>query len=221
MRQAGADDDQRGVLLADLVAGGAERGQLVGVDVLHLVDEQPDADGQVGGQVGGVAEQLGEVHLQVAGVGPALRGDHVDRRVPADALAVVLRGAQGERLQDAAELLDPLVVAVPVAELAHRGVHRLGDRQPDALVRAGLDLAGAPGALHRQAAEGVEQDGLADAAQAAEDHAALGPAGGDAFEHDLELLTSASRPASSGGRCPAPGAYGFRIGSTIALYEAV
>ncbi len=188
MRQAGADDDQRRALLRDLVAGGAQRGQVVGADVLHLVDEQSDADGQVAGQVGRVGEQLDQVHLEVAGVGPALRGDHVDRRMPADALAIVLRGPQREGLQYCAELVDPLVVAVPVTEFAHGGVHRLGDRQPDALVRPGLDLAGTPGTLDRLAPQRVEQHRLADPAEPADStRLRSGRARRDTFEHHLEL----------------------------------
>ena len=60
--------------------------------------------------------------------------------------------------------------------------------QPQRLVGPGLDLAGAPGALDGQAAQRVEQHRLADAAQAGEHHAAVGTAGGDPFEGDLELL---------------------------------
>ena len=50
VRQPGADHDQRGALLADLVAGAAERGELGGGDVLHLVDEERDADAEVAGR---------------------------------------------------------------------------------------------------------------------------------------------------------------------------
>jgi hypothetical protein len=55
-------------------------------------------------------------------------------------------------------------------------------------------------------AQRVEQHGLADAAQAGEHEAALGPAAGDPLEDDVEGVQLAVAPASSGGRCPAPGA---------------
>ena len=194
----------------DLVARGAERGKVVRADVLHLVDEHADTDGQVVRQVGRVGEQLDQVHLEITRVGPALRGDDVDRWVPADALAIVLRGPQREGLQDSAELVDPFVVAVPVTEFAHRGVHRLRDRQPDALVRAGLDLAGAPRALDRLAPQRVEQHGLADATQPGQHQAPLWPTCGDPLEHHLELphLGVASgqlrRPLTGAGRIGIP-----------------
>ena len=59
------------------------RRDVVGLHVLHLVDEQRDAAADVGGHAGGVAEQLDEVDLHVAGVGPAGRGGHVDAGLPA------------------------------------------------------------------------------------------------------------------------------------------
>ena len=65
VRQAGADDDQGGALLADLVAGAAQRRELGARDVLHLVDEQGDADPEVAGQLGDVGEQLDQVELEV------------------------------------------------------------------------------------------------------------------------------------------------------------
>ena len=59
------------------------RGDVVGLDVLHLVDEQGDAAADVGGDAGGVAEQLDQVDLHVAGVGAAGRGRDVDAGLPA------------------------------------------------------------------------------------------------------------------------------------------
>ena len=107
---------------------------------------------------------------------------------PAAPLAVLELGAQREGLEHAGDLVDLVGVAVPVGDLADGGVHGLGEREPQRLVGSGLDLAGAPGALDRQAAQRVEQHRLADAAQAGEHHAAVGTAGGDPFEGDLELL---------------------------------
>ena len=47
--EARADDDQRRALLGELVAGGADGRDVVGLHVLHLVDEQRDAAADVGG----------------------------------------------------------------------------------------------------------------------------------------------------------------------------
>ena len=127
--EPGADDDQRRALLGELVAGGADRRDVVGLHVLHLVDEQRDAAADVGGHAGGVAEQLDEVDLHVAGVGPAGRGGDVDARLPAVAdLRVARRLPQGEGLEDAEDLLDRLLVLVARPELAQRHVQRRGDR---------------------------------------------------------------------------------------------
>ena len=169
VRQPGADDDQGRALLADLVAGAAQRSELGAGDVLHLVDEQRDADTEVTGEGGDVGEQLDQVELEVAGVRAARGGDDVDRRLPAvlprAGLAVLELGAQRERLQYAGDLVDPVGVAVPVGHLADRGMHCLGQRQPKGLVGSRLDLAGAPGALHSQAAQRVQQHRLAHAAE--------------------------------------------------------
>ena len=157
------------------------------LDVLHLVDEDRDPDAEVAGQVGDVGEQLDQVELEVAGVGAAPHRRHVGGRAPADLLAVRERGPQREGLHDARDRVDPVGVAVPVGDLADGGVHRLRERQPQRLVGTGLELAGPPGPLHREPAQRVEQHGLADPAQPGEHHRALGAAGGDPLEGDLEL----------------------------------
>ena len=64
---------------------------------------------------GGVAEQLDQVDLHVAGVGPAGGGGHVDAGLPAVADLGVGRLPQGEGLEDAEHLLDRLLVPVPWA----------------------------------------------------------------------------------------------------------
>ena len=136
-------------------------------------------------------------------------------------LAVGHAGALRERLHDAGHAVDAFGIAMPVPDVADGGMHRLGDRDPDALVRPGLDLAGPPVALDGEAAQRVEQHRLADATQSGQHEGALGAAGGDPFEGDLELLQLAVTAGQLGGRWPAPGAYGFRIGSTLRLYEPV
>ena len=65
MRQARTDHDERAAGLGKLMAGGAQRGYVSRRHVLHLVDEQGDADAEVGRHRGGFGEELGEVDLQV------------------------------------------------------------------------------------------------------------------------------------------------------------
>jgi len=55
------------------------------------------------------------------------------------------------------------------------------------LVGPSLQLAGAPQSPNRHRAEVVQQDGLADTAQAGEHHAPFGPTSGDTFKYHLEL----------------------------------
>ena len=173
--------------MADLVDSAAEGGELGGGDVLHLVDEQADADAEVARQLADVGEQLHQVELEVAGVGTALGGGHVARRRPAEALAVLELGAHRERLDHAGHRVDAVGVAVPVGDVTDGGVHGLGDRQPHRAVGAGLDLAGPPRPLDGLAAQRVEEHGLADTAQSGQHHAALGASGSDALEGHLEL----------------------------------
>lgn len=61
-------------------------------------------------------------------------------------------------------------------------------RTPDRLVGPSLDLPGPPQPLHGHRLEGVEKDGLADAAQTGDDHAALRAATRHPLQDDFELL---------------------------------
>jgi hypothetical protein len=96
-----------------------------------------------------------------------------------------------------------------MGDLADRRVHRLRERQPEGLVGPRLDLPGAPRAFDREAAEGVQEHGLADAAQAGEHHRALGTAGGHPLQRHLELAQLAVAPGELGG--PLPGARGVGV----------
>ena len=184
--------------------------------VLHLVDEQGDADAQVGGDRGGVGEQLGQVDLEVARVGPAAGGGHVDAELGADRGSLGrLRVAQRERLEHAEEVVDPVRRAVPGRELADRHVQRARDRAADGLVGPRLELARSPQALQCHRPERVEQHGLADAAQAGEHHGPLGPGPGHSLEYHLEL---ADLPVSPGElRRPLPGT--GRVGVPYGVHD--
>ena len=66
MGQARTDHDERAAGLRQLVAGGAESGHVGRGNVLHLVDEQGDPDAEVAGYRGGLGEQFGQVHFEIA-----------------------------------------------------------------------------------------------------------------------------------------------------------
>ena len=112
-------------------------------------------------------------------------GGHVDAGLPPVTQLGRGRGlAQREGLDDAEHLVD--LAAARVAELSHGLVGRGREGSAQSLVGTRLELARAPVGAHGRAAQGVEQDGLADAAQTGEHDGALGAAARDALEHDVE-----------------------------------
>ena len=204
------------------MAGRAERGDIRRPHVLHLVDEQGDADGQVGGHGRGVGQQFRQVDLQVAGVSTPADGGHVDAELGRERPLRRGRIPRRERLEHAQEVIDPVRGTVPWRKLAHGHVQCPGDRPPDRLLRPCLDLAGAPELPHRHRPERVQQHGLAHAAQPGQDHAALRATARDTLEHDLELpdlaITACQlRRPLSGTRCVGV-AYGVHV---IAAYDAI
>ena len=147
---------------------------------------------------------------------------YVDARLPAVPQPRPVRGRpQRERLQHAEHGVDPVRRPMPHRDVPDRAVQRRGQRPPDRGTRARLDLAGPPAQPQGHRAQLAEQDGLADAAQPGEHQAAFRPPARDPLQQHLEACSSESRPASSGGRCPAPGAKGLRIGSTLGRYPAL
>ena len=167
------------------MAGGAERGDVVGPEVLHLVDEDRDAATLVGSEPAEVGEQLDQVDLDVAGVGPAPDRRRVDAGMPAvPELGARARVALGEGPDDAEDVGDRLLVGVP--ELADGLVQRRGERPAQALVGPGLELAGPPATAYGGRAQGVEQHGLADAAESGQHDAPLRAPVGDPLQHHVE-----------------------------------
>src|SRR5699024_7653943 len=81
-------------ILAQLVARAADRGDILLGQLLHLVEENRDADADVPCQLGGVDEQLDQVDLDVAGIRPPLDRDRVDARLPPLAHGLVGRRAR-------------------------------------------------------------------------------------------------------------------------------
>ena len=187
VRQPGADDDERQAALGDLVARRAERRHVVGAEVLHLVDEDRDAPAHVGGQAADVGEQLDQVDLDVAGVGPAGDGGGVDAGLP----AVAQLGAGGRRRAGAKALMTPSTWSTSSAVRVARARAPPGAAPPPAAAAAAgpgraSSLPVPQSAPHGGRAQGVEQHRLADAAQPGEHDRALRPAVRDALEHDVE-----------------------------------
>ena len=168
-----------------------------------------DPEALVGREPADVGEQLDQVDLDVAGVGAAAHRRRRDARAP---LVLELRVgaglALGERADDAEHVVD--LVRVRVAELADRLVQRSGQRPPQRLVGARLELAGAPALADRRRAQRVEQHRLADAAQPGQHQRALRAPAGDPLEHDVErreLLVAAGelgRSLTGAGRVGVP-----------------
>ena len=139
----------------------------------------------VRGQPADVGEQLDEVDLDVAGVGAAAHGGRVDAGAPLLAQLGAAAGlALGEGPDHPQHVVD--VVGLRVAELADRLVQGARQRPAQPLVGPRLELAGPPPLADRGRAQRVEQHGLADPAQPGQHQAALGAAGGDPLEDDVE-----------------------------------
>ena len=213
MRQARADDHERRPRLRQLVARRAERRDVVGAEVLHLVDEDGDAALHVRGQRRDLGEQLDEVDLDVAGVGAAGADGDVDAGLPAVAqLRALGRRAQGERLEDAQHLVDAVGLGVAHGEVADRAVQRGGERAAEVGLRPRLDLARPPARADGHRAQLAEQHRLADAAQPGEHEAALGATAGHALEHDLERVELAVAACELGRSLPGAGGEGVAHG---------
>jgi len=141
--QSGSDDDDGQAALADLVARRTQGGDVVRCQVLHLVDEDRHTLAEICSEAADVGQQLDQVDLDVPGVGPPRHRGHVDPGVPAIAdprgrLYLTLR----EGLDDTQDVVD--LLSLGMTELAHRDVKGGADRSSKPLVRARLELAGAP-----------------------------------------------------------------------------
>ena len=130
--------------------------------------------------------------------------------------SLALRGpalALGERLERRRARARPPSARFGRASSRMARCSAADERPSQAAVRAGLELAGAPAAADGRAAHGVEQHGLAHAAQAGEHQAALGAAAGDALEHDVERRQLAVAAGQLGRALP--GAGGVRVAHRV------
>ncbi len=212
--------------LADLVACGAERGDVVRAEVLHLVDEHGDPAAGVRGEPRDVGEQLDEVDLDVPGVGPARDCGRIDPGLPPVPQPGRRRPGRGSRctrptagdvlaLRERLEHPEDVValLAVRRAELADGEVQRGGERTAQRLVGPGLELARPPAPPDGGRPQRVEQHRLADTAQPGEDDAAFRPAAGDPLQDDVERLELDVTPGEL--RRPLPGARGVGVADGV------
>ena len=205
--EPGADDDQRRALLGQLVAGGADGRDVVGLHVLHLVDEQRDAAADVGGHAGGVAEQLDQVDLHVAGVGPAGGGGDVDARLPAVAHLRV-----GRRRRRAKALRTPRTSSIdswsgaagPSSRSAMCSAEETG-RRSDCSGRASILPVPQPREIAAERSW-LSSTVLPTPRSPVSTSERSGRPCAIRSRTTSNADSSVSRPASSGGRCPAPGA---------------
>ena len=220
VRQPGADQHQRLARLGQLVAGRAERRHVLRRQVLHLVDEHRHPGRHLGGQVGDVGEQLQQVDLDVARVGPADGGHAVDRRCPAvDQLAAARVGAQPERLEHRQHLGHPVRRPVPDRQLAYGGVERAGQRPAQAGVGPRLDLPGAPEPVHRLRPQRVQQHRLAHPAQPGQHQAALRPTALHPLESHVERAQLRVAPGQLGRALT--GAGGVRVAHRVHVSDRI
>ena len=118
VRQAGTDEEERLVLLPCLVARLADGRQLVGLQILHLVDEQRHTAIELDRGVSQIQCKVGEIGLQRTGVGATLGGLQRD----ADRQGSIGRGDERERLERAQRRSQTVALGALALHLAQRNV---------------------------------------------------------------------------------------------------
>src|SRR6266508_2617361 len=151
--------------------------------------------------------EIGEVVAEVAGIRPAKHRLHVDADLQP------LRCAQRERLEDGGGAAGALLHPLRRADREQRAAREPGNQRPELGLVRDLALGGAEALLLRDRLEGVQQYGLADPAQAGDQHALLRPPELEAGEQDaegLDLLVAAGQ-----GRRPGSGAGCIRVADRV------
>ena len=209
-REAAADDEPRQARLARPVARAAHRRHLVDRQLLHLVDEDDDADVVLLRRRADRFGEVDEIELEIAAVGPA--GETVEAE--AHALDTDGRLERRDRSERVTDLLGgpPEPTLLPARRVRQFG--REGGREVVALGVLGLDLHDEPAAFHRPTGELAEEHRLADTPQPAE-HDAPGdqPTLGAVRQH-LERLDVVVAPGERRRAQSRPGVVGVRRGST-------
>ena len=155
---------------------------VVGAEVLHLVDEHGDAVPAAGrpARATSASSSTRSISMSPESARPGTAGTSMPGCHGPVLAALALR----EGLDHAQDV--PRLVVVAAGQLAHGEVQRPGQRPADRLVGPGLELAGAPAAAHRGRTHRVEQHGLADAAQPGEHDRAFRPPAGHPLEQHVE-----------------------------------
>ena len=144
------------------MGGADERAELERRDLVQLVDEQGRAEALALGALAEGDEQLGEVGLEVAGVGDARFRLDLEPEAAVDQPG--LHGP-GEARRDPADALRPLLVPpAPVDGADHRR-QGLGHLGPQVATGTGLEQLDRPAGGVGVGPELQQQHGLADAAQ--------------------------------------------------------
>ncbi len=180
-RKAGAGDEQRESELGDPVEADDERAQLVATEVLDLVDREKHASFGFAGGFADLAEHSAEVAIEVAGVGETGPGFEIDREPAAVACGHVHLDESAQRAQRG---LRSVLHALLEAELEEDTTGERGDGAGDLGVLGGLDVLVDPAVLLADAAELIEEHGLADTSETGEQDAALEPSEGHALHGD-------------------------------------
>ena len=219
LRQPGADQDDRQPALRGAVQRGDQRGKLVLLDVLQLVDEHHQRGARLPGSRARRLEQGLEVVLEVAVVGQAGLGLEVDADLDVLIRTLSARANPASASQrPGRQVLGLLDSRQP--QQGRRELRRQHRRQRPALGR--LDPEGVQAGRLRVVAHPVQQDRLAYPAKTDQEDAFRGQPAPDPLERDrARSRSSSSRPASSGGGVPAPGAKGLLRGSMAGNLERV
>ena len=181
LRQARRHKGDRQLRLAGAMQGGDERRQLLLWNILQLVDEQHDRRIGLFRRFAHRHEQIRQIAFQIAAVGDASFARHVHAELDIAVFHLEGLGETAERPQRRRHLgLHGLLPAQP-----QQGGAKGGDqnaRQGAVFRRLDVDRGDTP--FHGAKLDIREQNGLADAAQSIEDHAAGRPATPDAVKRN-------------------------------------
>ena len=185
--------------LAQLVHGGVQRSQLVGLRLLQLVDEDQSPDAQVAGRLAESLEQGGQVDPEVAAVGGAPFGSDVqaDAEPPGGVEAEAERAEHGQQAPQPAGLVPPRGRTQGPLQLTSQ-------RDGQGPARCDLHLRHDPAAGRDLREQLTEQDRLADAPKPVDDPGPvtlaelLAPAARDVERRELALAPGEQRRTSSG-----------------------
>ena len=165
-REAGSRDDDGETLLVDAVGSPDQRAELLGRDLVELVDQQGRAETLLTRALAERHEELRQVGLEVAGVGDPDFWLELEPEPAGDEAG--LHGL-GEARRDAPDPLGALLVAPTAVHGANHRRQGLGELRPQVASRAGLEQLDRPARRLGVLAERQQEDRLADTAEAVQD----------------------------------------------------